>query len=87
MKKSQVNAKKTTTTKPKPEQITIPITEEPCTFGDFEQNPTYRDGTPVKGTNALKKKVMLVGNIHFVGLCKKYYNFTSFLFFMHEILI
>ena len=52
MKKSQVNAKKTSTTKPKQDQITIPITEEPCTFGDFEQNPTYRDGTPVKGTNA-----------------------------------
>ena len=47
-----MNAKKTTTTKPKHDQIRIPITEEPCTFGDFEANPTYRDGTPVKGTNA-----------------------------------
>ena len=87
MKKSQVSSKKTSTTKPKQDQITIPITVEPCTFGDFEQNPTYRDGTPVKGSNALKKKVMLVVNINFVGLCKIYYNFTSFIFFMHEILI
>ena len=48
MKKSQVTLKKMKVTLRKKNDSTSPSVQDACMFGDFTENPTYLDGTPVK---------------------------------------
>ena len=57
MKKSQVTLKKMKVTLRKKSDTSIPSVEDACMFGDFTENPTYLDGTPVKPDYGEKRKL------------------------------